>query len=71
VAVSRLAGAIVSDTPFARFTPDNVARAVLLSKIIPGFGISASVLGEASIAAVSPEAVLWIMNTPPETGSTV
>ena len=67
----RLAGAIVSDIPLARFTPDSVATVVLLSNTIPGFGISTSVMGEAIMAAVSPEAALWIMNTPPDTGSTV
>jgi hypothetical protein len=61
----------MSDTPLVRFTPESVAKLALLSKTIPGFGISTNAEGEAIIAAVSPEAVLWIIITPPETGSTV
>ena len=70
-AVRRFAGATVSASPLVRFTPDNVASDALLSKTMPGFGISANVAGEAIIAAVSPEAALWIIMTPPEIESTV
>src|SRR5665213_1102451 len=59
---------MVSDIPLVRFTPDNVATLVLLSKTIPGLGISTRAMGEAIIAAVSPEAALWIIMTPPEKG---